>query len=68
MISLTKPGKTHMTKQELIEILEQVNQDQRIPGTVAGKFYAFKGLGWHTGNGRYPHLKETIVIVLQSEV
>jgi len=55
-----------MTKQELIEILEQVKHGQQIPGTVARKFYTFKGSAEYTGKGRYPHLKGTRVIVLQS--
>ncbi len=56
-----------MTKQGLIEILEQVHQDQKIAGTVAGKLYTFKGFAGYSGKGRYPHLRGTRVVVLQSD-
>jgi hypothetical protein len=56
-----------MTKQELIEILEQVSQDQKIAGTIPRKLYTFKGFGDYSGKGRYPHLKGTRVIVLQAD-
>jgi hypothetical protein len=55
-----------MTMQELIEILEQVKQGRKIPGLVAKKVYTFKGFSEHTGKGRYPHLRGTKVIVIQS--
>jgi hypothetical protein len=55
-----------MTKQELIQILERVSPGQNIPGMVTGKSYMFKGFAEYTGKGRYPHLRGTRVIALQS--
>ena len=56
-----------MTKQELIEVLREVKEGDRISGTVAGKFYTFKGIEKYSGKGRYPHLKGIEVVVLQSD-
>lgn len=55
-----------MTKQELIEALKDLKESARIKGTVAGKFYTFKGVEKYSGKGRYPHLKGIEVVVLQS--
>ncbi|MGA2940142.1 MAG: hypothetical protein ABSF52_24035 [Syntrophobacteraceae bacterium] len=56
-----------MTKQELLEILKEVKKGVRISGTVAGKFYTFKGIEKYSGKGRYPHFKGIEVVALQSD-
>jgi hypothetical protein len=56
-----------MTKQELIEVLKKVKKGERIPGTIAGKFYTFKGIDKYSGKGRCPHFKGIEVVVLQSD-
>ena len=56
-----------MTMQELIEVLKEVKKGDRISGTVAGKFYTFKGIEKYSGKGRYPHFKGIEVVVLQSD-
>ncbi len=56
-----------MTKQELIEVLKEVKEGDRILGAVAGKYYTFKGIEKYSGKGRYPHFKGIEVVVLQSD-
>lgn len=56
-----------MTKLELIEVLKELKGGDRISGTLAGKFYTFKGIEKYSGKGRYPHLKGIEVVVLQSD-
>lgn len=55
-----------MTKQQLIKALNQISLGEKIPGTIAGKSYKFKGVQEYSGRGRYSNLKGRDVIILQS--
>lgn len=56
-----------MTKDQLSNILGKIDDGAIIPGTIAGKYYKYKGKQSYSGRGKFSKLKGVEVVILQSD-
>ena len=55
------------TKQDILSFFNTCEYGTKIPGLLPGRNYKFIGLEKYSSRGKYSHLNETDIIVIESE-
>ena len=56
-----------LTKKDILSFFNTAEYGTKIPGLLLGRNYKFIGLEKYSGRGKYSHLNETAIIVIESE-
>ncbi len=56
-----------LTKKDILSFFNTCEYGTKIPGLLLGRNYKFIGLEKYSGRGKYSHLNETDIIVIESE-
>ena len=56
-----------ITKQDILSFFNTCESGTKMPGLLPGRNCKYIGLGKYSGRGKYSHLNETDIIVIESE-